>query len=81
MASNPIPSSEFQRIDRADNDPIAQCSVCRLRLAFRHYYGMPVCFVCEQKTSNIAMSWELQGGLAALSLAMRDFYPDPKVSV
>ena len=81
MASDPIPSSKFQHIDRAGNEPIAQCSVCRQRLAFRHYYGMPVCFVCEQKTSNVALSWELQGGLVALSIAMHEFYPDLKVSV
>lgn len=76
MNSKPIPSSEFLHIDRSDSDPIAECAVCRVRLAFRHYYGMPVCFVCEQNTSSIAYSRDLGRGLEALSMALRFFYPE-----
>lgn len=70
--SNGIPSSEYRHIDRADPDPIASCYVCRVRLAFQHYYGMPVCFVCEGNASSTVTS-DWSRGAEAIMMAQREF--------
>jgi hypothetical protein len=72
ITHQPIPSSEFRHIDRTDDEPIAHCAICRVRLAFQHYYDVPVCFCCQYNLSNMAPYDLLQGTSIALSLATHE---------
>lgn len=68
----PIPSSEFVHIDRTDDEPIRKCALCGgKRLAFYHYYGVPVCFVCQYNLGSMASHDMLKVTHTALSYALR----------